>query len=134
MLKTVFLVKRSPNMTHDEYVEHYLETHAPLTLDHVEGLEKYVVSFITPDESDPDRPDVVVEMYWTDLDAFVNIRFDSAEGQQLITDDMQLSMGESTPFVVEEYVLKAAPASEPYRPGVPVEALGGRTLPGKGWS
>ena len=111
MLKTVFVVKRSPNMTHDEYVAHYKATHAPLTVAHVEGLEKYVVNFIQPDDADPDRPDVVVEMTWTDLDAFVNIKFGSPEGQQLIADDMALSMGESTPFVVEEHIFKDTTAA-----------------------
>src|SRR5262249_53460559 len=60
MIKSISLLTRKAWMTHDQFVRHWVEVHAPLAL--VPGLRRYVQSHIVDERT---RPDVAT----TEVDA-----------------------------------------------------------------
>src|SRR5947208_12647320 len=74
MIKSVSLLTRKAGLSHDEFVKHWLEVHAPLA-HAVPGLRRYVQSHIVGERTRPDIPttdvevDGVAETWYHDLPA-----------------------------------------------------------------
>ena len=74
MIKTVSLLTRKAGMSHDEFVDRWVNEHAPLA-HAVPGLRRYVLTLI---ESQPERADIpshdievdgIAELWYDDLEA-----------------------------------------------------------------
>jgi uncharacterized protein (TIGR02118 family) len=108
MIKSLSLLTRRPELTHDEFVKHWLEIHGPLALK-VPGLRRYVQSHITGERTRPDIPatevdiDGIAETWFDDLDAMARSNA-SPEAKALHTDGA-LFIGRIKSFVTEEKVI-----------------------------
>src|ERR1700747_1750475 len=75
MIKSVSLLTRKAGLSHEEFVKHWLDVHAPLA-HAVPGLRRYVQSHIVGERTRPDIPttdvevDGIAETWYNDLAAW----------------------------------------------------------------
>ena len=108
MIKSISLLTRKPELTHGEFVEHWLEIHAPLALA-VPGLRRYVQSHIVDERTRPDIPTTPVDVdgiaeLWYDDRATMERAVASQEAKRLHADGA-LFIGRIKSFIVEERVI-----------------------------
>src|SRR5688572_23532772 len=74
MIKSLSLLVRKDGMTHEQFMQHWVDVHAPLALK-VPGIRRYVQSHIVDERRRPDIPaigvdvDGVAELWYDDHDA-----------------------------------------------------------------
>ncbi len=61
MIKVIGLLTRKPELTHEQFVKHWLEIHGPLA-HAVPGVRRYVQSHIIGTRTRPDIPETDVEI------------------------------------------------------------------------
>lgn len=108
MIKTVGLLTRRDGITHEEFVRHWREVHAPLA-HAVPGVRRYVQSQIVGERTRPDIPETAVEIdgiaeLWYDDQAAMERANASPEARRLHADGA-LFIGRIKSFVVEEHVI-----------------------------
>ncbi len=108
MIKTIGLLTRKQGMTHEQFMTHWVEIHAPLA-HAVPGLRRYVQSHIL---EQPTRPDIrttdididgVAELWYDDRAAMARAHA-SPEAKALFADGA-LFIGRIKSFIVEEKVI-----------------------------
>ena len=108
MIKTVSLLTRRPGMTHEQFMTHWIEIHAPLA-HAVPGLRRYVQSHILDQPTRPDIPTTVMDVdgiaeLWYDDRAAMTRAHASPEAKALFADGA-LFIGRIKTFVVDEHVI-----------------------------
>jgi uncharacterized protein (TIGR02118 family) len=64
MIKAIFLIKKKPDMTYEQFNKRWLEGHAPINLQH-KNLVKYVINTVIEEYNDKTPEyDGIAEMYW----------------------------------------------------------------------
>jgi uncharacterized protein (TIGR02118 family) len=93
-------LRRRPDLSHDQFVEHWQTQHVPLALAHHPHMTRYVTNIVT-EKLSPDAPD------W---DGFAEITlaagqpmFASPEGERLIRDDIARFIGHTFAYIVAEW-------------------------------
>jgi uncharacterized protein (TIGR02118 family) len=108
MIKSVGLLTRRPELSHEEFVRHWVEIHAPLA-HAVPGVRRYVQNHISEERHRTDIPttevaiDGIAEL-WYDDRAAMNLANASPEAKRL-HDDGALFIGRIKSFVVEEKII-----------------------------
>ena len=108
MIKSIGLLTRKPELTHEQFVEHWLKIHAPLA-HAVPGVRRYVQSHIIEERTRPDIPTTDVEIdgiaeLWYDDRAAMERANASPEAKRLHADGA-LFIGRIKSFIVEEKVI-----------------------------
>jgi uncharacterized protein (TIGR02118 family) len=108
MIKSVSLLTRKAGLSHEEFVKHWLDVHAPLA-HAVAGVRPYVQSHIVGERTRPDIPTTDVEVdgiaeLWYDDRAAMERANASPEAKALHTDGA-LFIGHIKSFIVEEKVI-----------------------------
>ncbi len=105
MIKSISLLTRRPEFSHEQFVKYWLEVHAPLALG-VPGIRRYVQSHITAERSRPDIPttdvaiDGIAELWFDDVAAME--RSNATPEAKALHADGALFIGRIKSFVVEE--------------------------------
>lgn len=135
MIKVVFLVRRAPGLSHDEFVRHLLEHHVPLALRHHPRLRRYASSLVVPSTPNTQGYDAIGELWFDSFEDFREGLYDSDDGRRVIREDVaRFCAPGSDWYVTEEVVFKDdVGPRRVYEPGAPVAPLGGEVLPGEGW-
>jgi uncharacterized protein (TIGR02118 family) len=108
MIKSISLLTRRDELTHAEFVAHWVEIHAPLA-HAVPGLARYVQSHIIDERARPDIPtsdiavDGIAELWFADR-AQMDRANASPEARRLHQDGA-LFIGRIKTFIVEERVI-----------------------------
>ncbi|HEY9281094.1 MAG TPA: EthD domain-containing protein [Eoetvoesiella sp.] len=74
MIKSISLLSRKEGISHEEFMQHWIEKHAPLA-HAVPGLRRYLQSHIMEERFRPDIPtiegevDGIAELWYDNLDA-----------------------------------------------------------------
>jgi len=108
MIKSVGLLTRKPELSHEQFMRHWVETHAPLA-HAVPGVRRYVLNHILEERRRPDIPtteveiDGIAELWYDDYEAMRQANA-SPEAKRL-HDDGALFIGRIKSFVVEEKVI-----------------------------
>src|SRR6516162_6596229 len=108
MIKSVGLLTRKEGLSHEDFVKHWFEVHAPLA-HAVPGVRRYVQSHIVEERTRPDIPtthvriDGIAEL-WYDDRAAMEWANASPEAKRLYADGA-LFIGQIKSFVVEEKVI-----------------------------
>ena len=108
MIKSIGLLTRKDGLTHEDFVKHWLEVHAPLA-HAVPGVRRYVQSHILEERTRPDIPttdveiDGVAELWYDDRAAMAHANA-SPEAKRL-HDDGALFIGGIKTFIVEELMI-----------------------------
>ena len=105
MIKTVGLLSRKPGWTHEQFVEHWVEIHAPLA-HAVPGLRRYVQNHIKGERRRADIETIELEIdgiaeLWFDDQATLEAAARSPEMQALHADGATF-IGRIKSYVVEE--------------------------------
>ena len=115
MLKIIFLCRRRPDITREQYAAFVLEGHAPLALKHHPTLLRYVINLV--ESSPPGGPelDSLPALYFASLEDFSERLYDSPEGREIIRRDVARFMaGGADTYSTTEYVQrKSAPITAP---------------------
>jgi len=106
-VKMVCPVRRRPDMSHADFVDHWLGTHVPLALKHHPGLSKYVTNVVDArlDLNDPDI-DGFAELHFANREALAQGMFDSPDGERIIRADIERFIGRTAAYLVAEFVEK----------------------------
>ena len=105
MIKSISLLTRRPELTHEQFVRHWVDIHAPLA-HAVPGMRRYVQNHIEGTRVRADIPETEVEVdgiaetWFDDRDAMARANA-SAEAKRL-HDDGALFIGRIKSFIVEE--------------------------------
>lgn len=108
MIKSISLLTRRDGMTHEQFVRHWVEVHAPLA-HRVPGLRRYVQSHILEERKRPDIPSIdvevegIAELWYDDRDAMARA-LASPEARALHADGA-LFIGRIKTFTIEERVI-----------------------------
>jgi uncharacterized protein (TIGR02118 family) len=114
VIKSISLLTRMPHLTHEQFVKHWLEVHAPLA-HAVPGIRRYVQSHIVEERRRPDIPATEVE-----IDGIAELWFDDREAMQramatpeakALHADGALFIGRIKTFTVDEKVIIPKPSS-----------------------
>jgi uncharacterized protein (TIGR02118 family) len=108
MIKSISLLTRRPELSHDEFVRHWLDIHAPLA-HAVPGVRRYVQNHIEGERTRPDiattevAVDGVAELWYDDRAAME--RANASPEANRLHDDGALFIGGIKTFIVEEKVI-----------------------------
>jgi uncharacterized protein (TIGR02118 family) len=106
MLKIIFLCRRRPDITREQYATFVLEGHAPLALRHHPTLLRYVIN-IAEGSPSPGGPEIdsLPALYFASLEDFSERLYDSPEGREIIRRDVARFMtGGADSYATTEYV------------------------------
>jgi uncharacterized protein (TIGR02118 family) len=108
LIKSIGLLTRKDGLSHDEFVQHWYEVHAPLA-HAVPGVRRYVQSHILAERTRPDIPtinveiDGIAELWYDDREAME--RANATPEARRLHADGALFIGHIKSFVVEEKVI-----------------------------
>ena len=105
MIKSISLLSRKDGLTHEQFMKHWVEIHAPLALK-VPGIRRYVQSHIVDERRRGDIPpigvavDGVAELWYDDREAMA--RAVATPEMKALHADGALFIGRIKTFIVEE--------------------------------
>jgi uncharacterized protein (TIGR02118 family) len=108
MIKSIGLLTRKDGLSHEDFIKHWYEVHAPLA-HAVPGVLRYVQSHILAERTRPDIPttaveiDGVAELWYDDQQAME--RANATPEAKRLHADGALFIGHIKSFVVEERVI-----------------------------
>jgi uncharacterized protein (TIGR02118 family) len=110
MIKVIAFIKRKPGISHEEFVQHYEEVHAPLAMKHLTTISRYVRNYIVamPGTDEIDY-DCITEFWYEDIEAAqASQDFVNSEAGQVIHDDEETFMdrGKMVALLVDEREFK----------------------------
>ena len=106
-VKLIAAVKRSPGLTHAQFVEHWLTRHVPLALQHHVGLTKYVTNVVDARLSpEGDEYDGFGELCFASEADYRDRLYGSEEGRRIIEEDIPRFLGPMQAWFVTEHVAK----------------------------
>jgi len=108
VIKSVGLLTRKEGLTHEQFVKHWVEIHAPLA-HAVPGIRRYVQSHIVAERTRPDIPATAVDIdgiaeLWYDDRTAMERAMATPEAKALHADGA-LFIGRIKSFIVEEKVI-----------------------------
>lgn len=105
MIKQIFLVKRRPDLTFDQFKKHYLEVHAPLVIGSLPEIRKYVVNFALQRGKET-LYDAVTELYWPDVETIIRIAKSTSFNNVIAEDEKNFSARLGRVLLTEEMIQK----------------------------
>jgi len=102
--------QRAEGLTHEQFVRHWTECHAPLAVDHHIGMSRYVQHVVRRAYTPGGRTvDGIAELHFDTRDDFERRFYDSDEGRRLIRDDVAkfIAQRSSAAALMTERVLRA---------------------------
>lgn len=104
-VKMICPLWRRPDMTHEQFVEHWLTRHVPLAKEHHPAMCRYVTNVVDErlGSSGPDL-DGIAEIHFPSLAVLAQGFFASAEGERIVREDIGRFIGRTGPYRVIEYV------------------------------
>ena len=111
MIKSISLLTRKDHLTHEQFMKHWVEIHAPLA-HAVPGLRRYVQAHIVAERTRSDIPttavdvDGIAELWYDDREA-MDRAMASAQSKALHADGA-LFIGRIKSFIVAERVIVPA--------------------------
>lgn len=114
MLKMIALLKRKPHLTHEQFVDHWMNTHGPIAYQ-VPELRRYIQSHIQQEQTRADIPSISLEIdgiaeLWFDDENTMKRVHDTPEMQALLADGA-LFIGEIKTYFVHEHEVPLAGSS-----------------------
>ena len=114
MLKAVYLIKKKPELSFQDFREYLLKTHAPNYGKKLPGLKSYTVNIVTGGYMLEERPcDGIEELEFDDEESFLKA-IESPEGKAAAEDLMNVAEKVDIVFLEEKVVKKprAKPAKK----------------------
>lgn len=112
MEKLVFVFRRKPEATREDFFAHYLDNHSPLGLRVVKGLAGYTVNHLSTEA----EFDAVTEIWTPSAAAFTGGPPQDDEGSRAIIADHVSFMGPQDSYQVDERVVRDGVLTGPLGP------------------
>jgi uncharacterized protein (TIGR02118 family) len=103
MFKAMYLVKRKPGMSYDDYAKHQMEVHAPLA-HRLPGMRRYHVDLLRPIDGQDQPFDAIVSVWYDSAEA-QDAALASPEGQKALADIPELADPDSMVVVAADTVM-----------------------------
>lgn len=108
MIKSLTLLTRKSGLTHEQFMRHWVEIHAPLALK-VPGIRRYVQTHLLEERTRPDIPSSDVEIdgiaeLWYDDGESMRRAIGSPEGKALYADGA-LFIGRVKTYTTQELIV-----------------------------
>src|SRR3989449_9991690 len=104
MVKLVFLCRRRPDLTHEQYVARLLEGHVPLALHHHPTLRRYVVNVVEGTRGPAPPLDSIGELWFETLADYRERLYDSPEGARAVAHDVAGFLGGASAYLPTQHV------------------------------
>jgi hypothetical protein len=107
--KLLFLFPRKPGLSREEFVDHYLEVHAPLGLELTRTMVRYTVNLRGDDDHAPEGVDAFTETWTESVSDFLDPAKSFAtpdDAQRLMTDHNSFIGSPYDVYAVDETVRK----------------------------
>lgn len=114
MVKLIFLCRRRPDISHDQYTEMLLGGHVPIALRHHPTMRTYVVNIVEESPPSMEPLDSIGELYFDTIDDFRERLYDTPAGRRIVEEDVRRFMGGASAYTTTEHVQKSQ------SPGVPL--------------
>jgi|HigsolmetaAR203D_1030402.scaffolds.fasta_scaffold00440_11 uncharacterized protein (TIGR02118 family) len=105
MVKLVGLLKKRPDMTTEQFVEHWTNVHTKLALQ-FPGLRKYVINVVDREHTPESTIDGFSELWFDDVEALKKAFDPETELMKEIAADCQLFQGSLERLIIREIVVK----------------------------
>ncbi len=112
MIKAIGLLQRKEGMTHEQFMQHWTEVHAPMA-HKLKRVRRYVLNFIV---GEPTRPDIPMLSEFGQIDGIAEVWYESREtyeahkaspeGKEWHADGAKF-IGRTKSFLIEEKVIIA---------------------------
>ena len=110
MIKSITLVYRKEEITHEEFNRHLKEQHAPLVAKSMPGLRRYVHNYFVEMPGKEYDGDGIIEMWYDDIESYQKAMnfLNSPAGKPLIEDGAKFvsASRKSKVWLVQEHVVK----------------------------
>src|SRR5262249_10909027 len=113
MVKLVFLCRRRPDISHEDYAERLLRGHVPIALAHHPTLRRYVVNIVEESCGSAPALDSIGELWFDSLADCRERLYAWAEGARLVARDVAGFLGGAHAYVAAEDPHASPPASVP---------------------
>jgi uncharacterized protein (TIGR02118 family) len=107
MIKQIFLVKRRSDLTFEQFKKHYLEVHAPLVINAIPEIRKYVVNFALQRGKET-LYDAITELYWPNIETIIKIAKSNTFSNVIAEDEKNFSARLGHVLLTEEMIQKGA--------------------------
>ncbi|MBN2076426.1 MAG: EthD family reductase [Dehalococcoidales bacterium] len=106
MIKTIVLAHRKPGMTREEFNQHWLEVHAPLSAKYIPGLKKYVQNHFISIPGIEYEGDGIVETWYDSIKSWQEAVKAIRANKELMADGPKfLKPNTDRLWVLEEHVI-----------------------------
>jgi uncharacterized protein (TIGR02118 family) len=86
MIKQIYLIKRKPGMSFDEFKKYYLEVHAPLAKKLFPEIRKYIINFALQRGKETVY-DAITEVYYDDLETIIRLAKSDTYKNEVVQDE-----------------------------------------------
>jgi uncharacterized protein (TIGR02118 family) len=120
MVKLIFLCRRRPDLTHEQYVERLRRGHVPIALRHHPAMRRYTVNIVDQAPGGEEPIDSIGELWFDTLADYRERLYDSPEGERIVQRDVAGFLGGAHAYATTEYVQRrgATPTLGERTPGV----------------
>jgi uncharacterized protein (TIGR02118 family) len=106
-VKLVCPLWRRPDLTHEQFVEHWLGCHVPLAKEHHPAMDRYVTNVVAQRlGTNAPALDGIAEIHFPSAEVLARGFFASVEGERIVREDIARFIGRTGPYRVVEYVQK----------------------------
>jgi hypothetical protein len=103
MVKLVFLCRRRPDLSHDDYAARVLRGHVPLALRHHPTMQRYVVNLVEEAYDGAPPLDSIAELGFASLADYEQRLYDSPEGERIVARDVAGFLGGADAYVTMQH-------------------------------
>lgn len=105
MIKMIFVGKKGPEKTMEEFKRYYLEHHAPLAMKTAPNMRKYTINFPIERPGKENPFDFITEVWWDDIES-IRAFYRSDDYKKIIQPDEMKVGGTAQSAYFEEFVQK----------------------------
>ena len=111
-IKSLYLMRRHPELSHDEAVRHWGEVHVPKALKHHVGMWRYARNVFKPPLGPAEDWDGMAELHFRTSEDLIERFYDSDEGRRVIAEDVATFSGGGRALHTHEWILKTPPGRD----------------------
>ena len=107
-VKMVYPVRRKPDITREQFAEHWITKHVPIVLRYMNGVSRYVTNVVVAPWGKAPELDGLVELHYLDPEAMKGPRYNAPEAEAIMAEDVaQFISPSGTAYRTTEYILRS---------------------------
>ena len=107
-VKMVYPVRRKPDITREQFAEHWITKHVPIVLRYMNGVSRYVTNVVVGPWGKAPELDGLVELHYLDPEAMKGPRYNAPEAEAIMAEDVsQFITPSGTAYRTTEYILRS---------------------------